>query len=98
MIERAQTAHKERYGSFISAEKLLRPLLEAAMGESSRANSPQLEVLGDKYRPENIPWHDRLETVLNDPEDKVAIQRALEWAERSVSAKMAQQAPSKRAG
>lgn len=30
MISKVQTAHKEKHGTFISAEKILRPLLEAA--------------------------------------------------------------------
>jgi hypothetical protein len=39
------------------------------------------------YRPENRPWHERLEMTLNDPDEALGIQKNLEWAERTVTAK-----------
>lgn len=46
-----------------------------------------------RYRPENLEWHDRLEMTLNDPDEKLGIQKNLEWAERTVTFKLNQLRP-----
>lgn len=55
-----------------------------AESEDQRAVDKKRPV---RYKPQNLPWHDRLETVLNDPEEAGGIQKNLEWAEKAVLGK-----------
>ena len=45
------------------------------------------------YRPENIPWHDRMEIALNSPETRSFIQMNLEVAEKLAGSKLTQPRP-----
>lgn len=61
-------------------------LANAALTADLKAKAPRATKV-PLYKPENLPWHDRLETVLNDPHEAIGIQKNLEWAEKTVLAK-----------
>jgi hypothetical protein len=57
-----------------------------------------LDLRPNAYRTENLPWHDRLEMVLNDIDEALGIQKNLEWAERTVRDKQKRPAGKRASG
>lgn len=63
-----------------------------------RSPLPTPETRPPKYRTQNLPWHDRLELVLNDSDEALGIQKNLEWAERTVRSKQSRPARKRAVG
>lgn len=73
-------------------EQLIREWMSGdRKAKAAASHSPGPEP--SRYRPENLEWHDRLEMTLNDPDEKLGIQKNLEWAERTVTSKLNQARP-----
>ena len=87
MIDRAQSAAKQAGKRKATQDEIVDQWLEAyktgvvtpLRSEPAHPTSP--------YRPANIEWHDRLEIVLNDPDEAMGIQKNLEWAVKTVKEK-----------
>jgi hypothetical protein len=91
--------------SGVSYQEVVQELITAFMaGEPAKAVQPSSSSVTatterpQQYRKENLPWHDRLEMVLNDIDEALGIQKNLEWAERTVRDKQKRPAGKRASG
>jgi lipoate-protein ligase A len=71
----------------VTIGRLQEQQVSAFMRTDGDARKIDRSLVAGMYREENIPWHEKLEEVLNDPDEKIGIQKNLEWAENSVRQK-----------
>ncbi len=89
-------AAKKRTSVQAIIEEALEQFLAAVeLGRDPRTLDSGVATAGDyPYPIANQRWHDALEAVLGDPEERSAIEKSLQWATDSISKK--QSAPRKR--
>ena len=102
-IVRKRTGKKPTHSAVIKAamdalEQMYQQNHERTAKTQQEAPKPSDGGEVPRYRKPNLPWHDRLEMVLNDTDEALGIQKNLEWAERTVREKQKRPAGKRASG
>lgn len=92
-LDAAQYAIRMAEGRKPTHSELISRALRA-LTNTAPANTPSaVPSTPTAYRQANLPWHNKLEVVLNDASQAPAIQNVLEWAEQTVRNRTTQTRP-----